>query len=208
MSGLYYPNRLVRALFQALRETAGPSSLGSVLDIAGLVGRYEHDLPPDNFQPALDFVELAAFNYALEEVYGARGGRGIALRTGTAFFEHGIKGIGVLKGVTTPEFAMLPAEAQAQISLMGLASVFNTYTDQKCRLEESPATLHFIANPSPFAWDRISDKPVCHLMVGGIQACLRWATGGYEFAVYEVACRSTGADECVFQIAKKPIGRV
>lgn len=206
-SGLHYPNRFVRALFLALIQTAGPSSLESVLEVSGLAKRFDGGLPPDNLQPGLDFSELAGFNAALEAVYGVRGGRGIALRTGTAFFELGLQGVGVLRGVTAPEFATLPTEAQAQISLMGLAAVFTSLTDQTTHLEETERAFQLVVRQSPFAWERVSDKPVCHVHVGAIQMCLRWATGGHEFAVYETTCRATGADKCVFQITKRPIGR-
>jgi len=208
-SGLHYPNRFAWALFQAVKESAGSASLNSILNSTGLSQRYHEAPPSDDWEPGLDFAEIAAINLALEEIYGVRGGRGMALRAGMSFFDYGIKDVGVLKGVTTAQFHALPVTARAQISLMGLASIFSAYSSQSSFFEEPPGdAFHFIASPSPFAWERVSDSPVCHVLVGTLRANLRWATGGYEFAVNETLCRATGADACVFSVKKTPIGRV
>ena len=208
-SGLTYPNRLTRALFEALESTAGPTSLHQALVAAGLNEQYAAgQLPPNDLETGIDFAEISEFSRSLEVHYGALGGRGIALRVGHAFFEKGLKNYGVLRGISTPEFAKLPPPAQAKISLMGLASVFSSISDQSMQLTEERDAFHMIVETSPFAWDRVSDRPVCHVMVGVLQATLRWATRGYEFAVYETACHATGGQACVFQIGGKPIGRV
>lgn len=209
-SSFSYPNRLVQALFLALEQTAGPSSLTSVLELAGLTAQLQawHRTSGTDWQGTLNFAEIAAFNNALEELYGSKGGRGIALRAGMVFFELGFKGVGVLGGVNSPEFARLTVLSQAHISLLGLAALFNQETDQSTQLHVTPDAFQVWVNPSPFAWERTSDKPVCHVLAGTLQAHLRWATRGYEFAVHETACRAAGAETCVFHISKKPIGRV
>jgi hypothetical protein len=208
-SGLHYPNRFAWALFQAIKESAGSASLNSILNATGLSQRYSEVMPPDEWAPGLDFAEIAAVNYALEDIYGVRGGRGMALRAGMAFFDYGLKDVGVLKGVTTAQFYALPIAARAQISLMGLVTLFSAHSSQASFFEDPPGdAFHFIASPSPFAWERVSDSPVCHVLVGTLRASLRWATDGYEFAVNETLCRATGADACVFSVKKNPIGRV
>lgn len=200
-SGLTYPNRFVRAYAIALQQTAG---IDGIFHIAGLDG----DLPPDDMQPGLDFAEIATLTLTLEELYGARGGRGMALRAGDLFFEHGLRGQGVLRGVMTPKFKALPVSARAQISLMALAAEFTKNSDQNSQLQNANDAFQFVVDPSPFAWGRVSDKPVCHVLVGVLRACLRWATDGYEFIVQETACHATGAETCTFLVNKNPIGRI
>lgn len=204
-SGLTYPNRFVRAYLLALQQVAG---LDELLTAADLTARYGGDLPPDNMQAGMDFAEIAMLNMALEDIYGTRGGRGMALRVGMLLFEHGLQGVGVLRGVMTPQFKALPVPARAQISLMALASVFETHSDQHSTFEERDTVFHFVADPSPFAWERVSDQPVCHVMAGVLRACLHWATDGHAFVVQEIQCRATGADTCVFSVNKNPIGRI
>jgi len=207
-SGYTYPGRLVRALFVALEQTAGPSSLGSTLEVAGLTAYTPQDLTSQTDFPSLDFVEIAAFGAALEALYGTRGGRGIALRTGGAVFDHGLRDYGAMHGVGAPQFKSLPVSGQAQVALQGLAGVFSHISDQHSHVEVEPDKLKFIADPSPFAWGRESERPVCHVLTGLLGAALRWATDGYHFSVYETACRASGSETCVFQISKKPIGRI
>jgi len=206
LSGLTYPSRLVTSLFGALQQTAGPSSLGSALDAAGL----SRDLPtaPQTVTTGLDFAEVAAFSEALETLYGVRGGRGIALRMGNALFELGLRDYGAMLGVTAPQFQRLSVGRQAHLGLVGLAQIFSHISDQASRVEDHGATLAFTANPSPFAWGRASEEPVCHVLTGILQASLRRATDGHEFVVYETACQAAGANQCVFRVNKKPVGRV
>ncbi len=200
--GLTYPQRLVQALYTALEQTAGPSSLAEVLKQAGVRGP-KSGIPPG----PLDFVEIAAFNAALTTVYGERGGRGVAQRTGNALFNIGLKQYGVLNGITAPQFARLPTTAQAHLSLMGLAAVFSHISDQATHLHDRGESWHIIVDPSPFAWGLHTDKPTCQLLMGTWQACLSWATNGYEFVIYETDCMACGAAYCTFQINKRPIGR-
>ncbi len=201
-SGLTYPGRLVTALLGALRQTAGPSSVGSVLDAAGL--------PRDLLTAAnsLDFVQIAAFSEGLETLYGVRGGRGIALRTGNALFEVGLRDYGAMLGVQAPQFQRLSVTQRAHLGLVGVAHILSHISDQASSVEDHETSWAFIVDPSPFAWGRVSDEPVCHVLTGMLQAALRRATDGYQFVVYETACRATGANQCVFRINKKPVGRV
>ena len=206
LSGLIYPGRLVTALFDALRQTAGPSSVGRALDAAGL----PRDLPTaaKTATDGLDFAQVAAFSEALETLYGVRGGRGIALRTGNALFEQGLRDYGAMVGVVAPQFQRLSVEQQAHLGLVGMAHIFSHISDQASSIDDHETSWAFIVDPSPFAWNRFSDEPVCHVLTGMLQASLRQATGGYQFVVYETACRATGADQCVFRVNKKPVGRV
>ncbi|MEL7233568.1 MAG: 4-vinyl reductase [Chloroflexota bacterium] len=192
----------------ALQEAAGADVYQHMLVQTGLQAQYGASLPPADLYPALDFADVARLNLALEEAFGARGGRSIALRAGTSFFEHGLKGVGVLRGVTTGQFKALPTPARAEIALMGMAAVFSQYSDQTTTLHKQEKTYRLVVTHSPFAWGRVSSTPVCHLLVGAIKACLRWATDGYEFIVHEQTCRATGAGECVFIVNSQPIGKV
>jgi hypothetical protein len=80
-SGLYYPNRFARLFFLAMEDVMGKHGLNSVLSIANL-DAYIDQPPPDNMARQFDFAYMAALSEALENMYGTRGGRGIALRFG------------------------------------------------------------------------------------------------------------------------------
>lgn len=183
----------------------GQNGLNTLLKLAGL-SQYVDMPPPDNLDKEFDFAAISAMNEALEEVYGTRGGRGMALAIGRAAFTRGIKGFGVMKAMADPAFRALPLEQRIEFGLKALASVFTNFTDQVSSVALDGDSFLFKIEVSPFAWGRASDKPVCHAMVGIIQESLRWSSNGYEFYVRETACRATGSDECIFRVNKTAIG--
>jgi len=206
-SGLYYPNRIARLFFLAMEEVMGKSGLDALLSSAGLENYIQHP-PPDNLARQFDFAYMAAMHEALEELYGTKGGRGMALRIGRACFSHGLKDFGAMAGVSDPAFQALPLPDKTLLGLKALAYIFTHFSDQQSDVVDEGDVYHFIVDISPMAWGRVADRPVCHALSGIIQESLRWVTKGYEFHVQEIACHATGSDQCIFKINKKPIGQL
>lgn len=205
MSGLTYPNRIALAFFMAMGDVMGQHGLSTLLDLVEL-SAYDTQLPSDTLDRQFDFSEIAALNVGLEAIYGTRGGRGMALRIGRAAFAQGLRRFGAMRAVSDPVFRQLPTEKQLQYGASGLAHIMTNFSSQVSHLEDDGSTLSFISDVSPFAWNRHAERPVCHMMVGILQECLRWSTNGHEFYVREVSCRATGSEQCVFQINKTIIG--
>ena len=204
-SGLYYPNRFARLFLLAMEDVMGKHGLNNILSMSGLEA-YMDNLPPDNLARQFDFAYMAALNAGLETVYGARGGRGIALRIGRATFSMGLKNFGALAGMATPAFQALLLNKRTQIGLNALAAVYSTFSDQASRVQEADDHYLFEVEISPMAWGRTADRPVCHALTGIIQESMRWASHAYEFHAQEIACRAAGSDQCVFKVNKNPIG--
>ncbi len=202
-SRLYYPNRLARYFLLAMEDVMGKSSLGMVMNLAGLDSA---QLPPDTLDRAFDFASIAALSVTLEEMYGARGGRGLALRIGRSCFAQGMKSFGALAGVSDKAFRALPLESRCRLGLTALADIFTNFSDQKSNFSENDRSYLFVVETSPMAWGRTADKPVCHALVGILQEGLRWVSNGLEFYVTETECRAMGSESCVFSVNKKPIG--
>ncbi|MGJ3237423.1 MAG: V4R domain-containing protein [Anaerolineae bacterium] len=205
LSGLYYPNRIARAFFSAMDDVMGPNGLSTLLQLA----RMEHYLthpPADDLARQFDFAAIAAINEALEEMYGVRGGRGMALRIGQSAFARGLKDFGAMRGINHPAFRNLPLAKRVDYGLRGLAAILSNFSDQSSYVENNENALLFVSEVSPFSWGRTADKPVCHMMGGIILECLRWSSNGYEFYVREVECRATGHERCVFRVNKSAIG--
>ncbi len=208
LSGLYYPNRLARSFLLAFEEVLGKNAPEAVANLANLP-QYAAHLPPDNLAREFDFAYFAALCDALEEMYGTRGGRGMALSIGRAWFNRDLRDFGILAALSHPNFLALPPDHRVQIGLHALTRVLGTASDQRCTLLTQGETYRWIAHPSPMAWGRVSDKSVCHAFVGMLQGCLHYASGGYEFHVYEQACGAVNSSEkCEFVINRKPIGQV
>lgn len=205
-SGLYYPNHFARSFLLGMREVLGAEGLDSILTLTGLT-TYLSQLPPDNLERVFDFAYLSAISSALEDWYGPRGGRGVALRVGRSWFEQGFATFGAFAGLNDPAFRVLPLSSRVHIGLEALAAIFIQHSDQETILHTQDSAYHLHIEISPMAWARQADRPVCHAQVGLIQACLRRVSGGYEYHVYESACRAAGHDECMFVINRKPIGQ-
>lgn len=183
----------------------GRHGLGNLLSLAGLES-YLDNRPPDTLDQQFDFAAMAALSEALESMYGARGGRGMALRIGRAAFAQGLRHFGVMRGIADPAFRNLPLQQRIEFGLRGLASIFTRFSDQQSSVSRDEQFLLFQVEVSPMAWGRNADKPVCHALVGMIQESLRWSSNGYEFYVREIACRATGHEACVFRVNRTPIG--
>lgn len=206
-SGLYYPNRFARLFLLAMEDVMGMHGLNTILSMAGL-DTYIDNPPPDNLARQFDFAYLSSLSQALEDVYGARGGRGIALKIGRATFSRGIKNFGMMAGMADPTFQALAMDKRTRLGLDALAAVFAKFSDQQSRVEARDDHYVFIAEVCPFSWGRVTDRPVCHALAGIIQESLRWATHGFEFHVHEIACRATGNEHDIFKVHKNPIGGV
>lgn len=183
----------------------GPNGLSSLLKIAQMEA-YLHNPPPHDLERQFDFAEIAALNEALEEMYGVRGGRGMALRIGQSAFSRGLKDFGTMRAVNDSAFRALPLDKRIYYGLRGLASILSNFSDQTSSVENGDNSLLFISDVSPFSWRRKTEKPTCHMMVGMILECLRWSSNGYEFYVRETECRACGSQRCVFRVNKSAIG--
>ena len=204
-SGLYYPNKISRIYLQAMEEVMGKNGLNAILNMANLQNLIDN-YPADNLERQFDFADYSALSGALEEMYGPRGGRGLALRAGRASFAQGLKNFGALAGAGDLAFKVLPLPAKLKIGLPAMAKIFSQVSDQKSTVEETATEITYTMKPCPVCWGRTSDKPMCHAGVGLLQEGLKWLSGGHEFKVYETKCVGCGDEACVLIIQKDPIG--
>lgn len=182
----------------------GKHGLNTILSMAKLDGYIDH-LPADDMLCQFDFAALAALSETLEEVYGPRGGRGIALRIGRATFSRGFKNFGAMAGMADPTFQSLPLVRRGHLGINTLAAVFTKFSDQRSSVLEEDDHYRFVVEISPFAWGRTAERPVCHALAGIIQEGMRWASQGYEYHVYELFCRAVSGSRCTFKVNKTPI---
>jgi len=204
-SGLYYPNKFGLITIKSLEDVMGKNGLNAILNLAG-ISYYVDSYPPDNLEKGFDFSELSAIGVALEEMYGPRGGRGLALRAGRATFSDALKNFGALAGVSDLAFVVLPLQAKLRIGLNAFAKMFVQLTDQVTSVEEKDAEFIWTILKCPCCWGRHNeDKPVCYIAAGLLLESLKWVSGGNEFRVNETRCIAVGDEVCEFVIPKEPI---
>jgi len=204
-SGLYYPNKFGLIILKSLEEVMGRNGLNAILNLAGL-SQYIENYPPDNLEKQFDFAEVSALGIALEEMYGPRGGRGLALRAGRATFADALKNFGALAGVADLAFVVLPLQAKLRIGIPAMAKIFSQLSDQETTVEERETEFIYTIHKCPVCWGRHGDDhPVCFIAVGLLQEGLKWVSGGHEFRVNESKCVAMGDPVCEFVIQKEPI---
>ncbi|MCI0397125.1 MAG: 4-vinyl reductase [Chloroflexi bacterium] len=203
-SGYYYPNKIGRIYLQAMEEVMGRNGLNALLNLTGL-RQYIQEFPPDNLEREFDFSDFSNLNKGLDDIYGPRGGRGLALRGGRATFARGLKGFGALAGVGDLAFKVLPLATKVKIGLPAMARVFSQFSDQVTRVESFDDHHLYYIDRCPVCWGRESDRQICYVAVGLLQEGLRWVSGGLEFRVEELECIAAGAPACTFKIDKEPI---
>jgi predicted hydrocarbon binding protein len=205
-SGYYYPNKFGRILIKALEDVMGKNGLNAILNLAHLPHLIDN-YPPDNLERQFDFADFTAINQALEEMYGPRGGRGLALRAGRATFADALRNFGALAGVGDLAFKVLPLQAKLRIGLPAMAKIFSQLSDQQSTVQEREHEFIYTIHRCPVCWGRHDlDKPVCFTAVGLLQEGLKWVSGGNEFRVNESKCVGMGHEACEFVVQKTPIG--
>lgn len=197
----YYPQKMARIILLAMEEIIGHNGVTAVLNLADL----SHMIgvtPPNTSDRTIPFEIVSKMQTALEKLYGPRGGRGVALRVGRATFKYGLKEFGPLLGVTDLAFRLMPQEERLRQGAESFAEIFNRFTDQVVRVEETPEVFFWHIDRCPLCWERHTDAPSCHLAVGLIQEALYWATGGKVFMIEEISCTAQGAPSCTIRIDK------
>ncbi len=204
-SGYYYANKFALIMLDALEDVLGENGLKAVLNLAHLSNLIDN-FPPNNLEKEFDFADVSAINQALEEIYGPRGGRGLALRAGRATFADSLKNFGALAGASDLAFKVLPLNTKMRVGVPSMAKIFSQVSDQHTTSKDFEAEIVYTIHRCPVCWGRHElDKPVCFIAVGLLQEGLKWLSSGKEFRVNESKCVAMGDEVCEFIIQKTPV---
>jgi len=200
----YYPNKMGRIVLVAMEEIMGHHGVNAVLNLAKL-SHLVNNYPPNNLQLGFTFSEFSAIQQTLDDMYGERGGRGLALRAGRETWKYALKEFMPVLGITDLAMRMLPLGIKIKIGLDVFAETFNKFSDQRVRLGEDAENYLWIIERCPICWQRVSDTPCCHLAIGLLEQALDWVSRGRRFKVEQISCIATGDETCTIAIAKQPL---
>lgn len=204
-SGFYNSNKFARIFLESIREISGKNGLNTILNYSNLADLVDN-LPLDNLEKAFDFSHFSMINQALEEIYGMRGGRGLALRIGRTTFDDVLKDYGALAGVGDLAFRVLPLQMKIKIGLQAMARIFSDKSDQITTVHDEQDVFIYAVERCPVCWGRkVDDHPICYYIVGLLQGGLHWVSGGKEFQISETKCIALGGDVCEFTILKNAL---
>lgn len=197
----YYTNKLSRIILFSFEEIIGHNGLVAVLNHADL-SYLINNFPPNDNEPGMHFDELSRVHLSLEQLYGPRGGRGLALRSGRVCFKIGLREFGEEFGITGTDFRLLPLDKKVLTGIKLLASLFNNHSNQLVKVRELSDRILWIVEHCPICWNRNTDTQVCYLNVGMLQEGLYWISGGKLFLVEETECIAKGDTNCTIAIDK------
>ncbi len=200
----FYPNKMGRIILTAMEQIMGRHGVNAVLNLAHLYPLV-NNYPPNNLNLEFSFAEVSAIQQTLDEMYGVRGGRGLALRAGRETWKYALQEFVPVLGITDLASRILPLGIKIKIGLEVFAETFNKFTDQQVRLGEDERGYLWMIDRCPVCWQRSSNTPCCHLAVGLLEQSMNWVSRGRRFHVEEVSCIACGDDTCTIVISKKPI---
>jgi predicted hydrocarbon binding protein len=184
-SKYYVTNRYARIILGGYEEILGRDRLSRVLSQAGLDSLLA-DYPPDDLERGVGFASFSALEMALEELYGRRGGCGLAIRAGRAAVSE-----------------LLPQCEKIGSGLQALAGLLGEVSDQPALVVEQDDRFLFILPRCATCWGREqADRPLCSLITGILQEWVKWLAAGQDWPVAETCCIAMGAAECEFEIPK------
>jgi predicted hydrocarbon binding protein len=193
-----------RIILLSMEEIIGRNGVNAILKLGNLPSLIDN-YPPDDNAMDFSFTNVACLTEMLERAYGPHGGRGLALRTGRACFNYGVRHYSTQMGLTETAFRLLPLSAKLPAGATAFAELFNNFTDQRVRIEQDEGRLLWHIERCPLCWERKSPDPVCHLAVGLLQEALYWISGGKVFNVEEKTCIAAGDPACTIEIDQTPI---
>jgi predicted hydrocarbon binding protein len=206
-TGHHWPNKMGRMMMQALEDVMSRSGVNAVLNLAQL-GHRVNNYPPDNMELGFDFGELSMMMQAMEDMYGPRAGRNLAMRAGRAGFKYALREFGALLGLADLAFRLLPLDIKLRIALGVMADTFNSFSDQRVRLYRTGDRFYYVIDRCPVCWSRAASEPCCYAATGLLQEMVSWVSNGSEVYVQEVSCVAAGAPNCTFVVSRHPLSAV
>ncbi len=199
-SGYGYPNHVARVFLLELENLMGKNGVSAMLNRSGLEA-WIAALPADDAERGVDFAEFSALLAALDDLYGPRGGRGLARRAGWAAFPQLLTRLPTLQALADLPTRPLPSTDKLELALRALADAFAHASDQQSTVTAEADALVFSIQRCPACWGRQADDgPACAAVAGLLEECVHWLFGGEPTRIEEAECIAHGGSACTFRI--------
>ena len=198
---LHYVNALLLQMMIGIEDVLGKNGLNAVLTGSGLE-RYVDNPPPNDLGHDVLAREFALLHASIEEFTG-RAGKGMLRRIGRSAFNWAAKEQIKTMGLANLALKALPQKLRMQAVLAGIKKgLVNNLDYSKIDIAFQDGLHIFTNHTNAIPHMRVSDGPVCHMLVGSLGQAMAFATGKtfQDFDVQETMCRATGAPSCRFEI--------
>lgn len=182
-------------MLEGAREIIGQAGVNAVLNRAqALCAKDAKTLPGK--------ASADAIQRALEDLYGQRGGQGVALRSGRASFGHLLRVDGKEMGLMELNYRMLPSKARIFMGLQLLAKKISELTGNLVQVDEENEAWLWSMDVDPQSNTAAVNRNNCHFIIGFLQEYLLWASGGKFHHVQEVQCAGEQTQACLIRLEK------
>ena len=203
-SGRYLPNKLGYVTLLSLQDVMGKNGVNAVLNLANLRS-WINAYPSDTLERHVDFAEYSAINGALDDMYGPRGARGLAMRAGRATFDQVLRNFNALASVGDFAFKLMSPHAKLKFGLSAIGRILSQVSDQHVTITEQPEAYLYTVDQCSVCWGRHAEAPSCNILLGMLQSSVKLISGGSEFSIVETRCCAVGDPVCEFTILKEPL---
>ena len=206
---MHITDAYMRWALMAAEEVAGKNGLNVVLRGAGLE-RLIDNYPEEKLAVSgtITYGEYAKLNTGLLEFFG-RAAKSMTLRIGRISTRRAIDQQSALFGVAALMAAkLLPIPTQLKMGMESPIGGFKKLSatvgeEYVAHVEDRGDKLAFVLHTCAMCAGKQADQPICQLYTGTLLESTKWLTGK-DFDVQEVACRSMGAPDCVWEVSKTP----
>ena len=200
----FFPNIWGRNFLTSTEDILGTNGVNALLNLAKLqvyIGNY----PPENIKKTFPFTHVARLQQALYDMYGSRGARVFATRSGEETLYYTLNKFDLVKKAARAAMRVGTTEKRQRIGLQFFSKFIMAVSDQIVSIDEDQSYLYWVIERCPFCWKRIANEPVCHLGIGVLRAALNWVTGGKQYRIAETQCIAMGDNVCIYSIEKIPL---
>lgn len=170
-SGYHLCNRLGRILLESLEEAVGRNGLNALLNLSE-ASAFISEPPANDLVLGFDLAVASNLSRALEMIYGPRGARGLALRSGRAMYDRIADGFDLPTGFNEFAFRLLPIQTRLKLGVPALARVMTHHSDQTHRVVDRGTYFDYTVERCAICWGQEAKTPLCHLTVGLLQEAL------------------------------------
>ncbi len=180
-----------------LLEIIGSAGVSAVLKI--VTGK--EDVSKD----CINFSDLHSISNALDALYGPRGGRGIALRSGRASLKYFLRAFGEDLLLNDIDFKMKPTRKRFKDGLSRLMKAYQEKFKIDVNLLDDGTTWIWQSLNCTECQERQSQGTACQFTEGLLQEFLSWCGGNKNYPITEISCCARGDEICQYRIDPRPI---
>ncbi len=181
----------VKMMLWGVEEIVGPEDASRIAETIRLSRTEKNYLPQ--------------MQSTLQEMYGPRGGQGVALRAGQAAFKALLRQRGLQMGLLSPQFRLLPTRLRIRTGLEALAGQLEQMWDRKVTVGEDARWWTWRMEDCPLCAGHQASSPACFYIVGFLQGFLSWTVSGKNYLVVEKECLAAGSPACLLLIDQNPV---